>query len=90
MVVIIITSSLKIEFSYEKLESMTNGFSEENFIGKFQFGRVYRGIYERQHVTVKIYENPLIYDVYPGDNFRRFTVISLLLLYYAIIYFVIQ
>lgn len=61
-------------FSYGDLELYTNGFSEENFIGNFQFGRVYRGKIpqgfngmENQEVMVKVYEDSL-YQVYNSMN----------------------
>ncbi|KAJ4830202.1 hypothetical protein Tsubulata_050948 [Turnera subulata] len=55
------------------LRQYTNDFSQENFIGNFQFGKVYRGIYEGSEIVVKIWEkdNPF-YKVLPGDNQRRF------------------
>ncbi|KAJ4847875.1 hypothetical protein Tsubulata_011599 [Turnera subulata] len=62
------------------LRQYTNDFSQENFIGNFQFGKVYRGIYEGSQIwrerggeiVVKIWEkdNPF-YKVLPGDNERR-------------------
>uniref|UniRef100_A0A5B7ALJ9 Protein kinase domain-containing protein n=1 Tax=Davidia involucrata TaxID=16924 RepID=A0A5B7ALJ9_DAVIN len=63
--------------SYEELKQYTDNFSEENYIGKFQFGKVYRGKIEwaafggTQHLTVKIWEVPEIYGYYPGDNEER-------------------
>lgn len=67
---------------YEDLKAFTNGFSEDNLIGKFQFGKVYRGIWKEfwgycsesccdVEVVVKIYEDPLIYKVCPGDTQER-------------------
>ncbi|KAK9284950.1 hypothetical protein L1049_024132 [Liquidambar formosana] len=56
---------------YKDLEECTNGFSKENFIGKFQFGKVYRGMFLDEEVIVKIWEGPTIYKVYPGDNDSR-------------------
>ncbi|GLU07754.1 hypothetical protein SLE2022_247020 [Rubroshorea leprosula] len=62
---------------YRYLKSLSNGFSEENFIGKFQFGKVYRGIWKHIYkddndrtwrdleVVVKIWEDPLLYKVCP-------------------------
>ncbi|KAJ4837417.1 hypothetical protein Tsubulata_022498 [Turnera subulata] len=55
----------------------TNGFSQENLIGNFQFGKVYRGVckeYERgvcycRKVTVKVWEEENnLYTVLAGDN----------------------
>lgn len=68
------------EFTYEDLKLYTNEFSQDNLIGKFQFGRVYRGkiplnsieMDEVQEVTVKIWEDPEIYEVcHPEDNEER-------------------
>uniref|UniRef100_A0A2N9F9G1 Protein kinase domain-containing protein n=1 Tax=Fagus sylvatica TaxID=28930 RepID=A0A2N9F9G1_FAGSY len=58
-------------FSYNDLNLCTNGFSEQNLIGKFQFGKVYRGKFKSQEVTVKIWECPKEYIVQPGDNESR-------------------
>ncbi|KAK2973208.1 hypothetical protein RJ640_024495 [Escallonia rubra] len=46
---------------YKTLKEYTDDFSEENYIGKFQFGKVYRGKFQdlitgRNHVIVKIWE----------------------------------
>ncbi|XP_055959662.1 probable inactive leucine-rich repeat receptor-like protein kinase At3g03770 isoform X2 [Mercurialis annua] len=43
-------------FSYKELSMFTNGFNEQNFIGKFQFGRVFRGMIQEKKVMVKIWE----------------------------------
>lgn len=66
------------EFLYENLNEFTNGFSEENFVSNFQFGKVYRGkmppgIYgkEAKDVMVKIWDasNNRLYRVYhPVEN----------------------
>lgn len=79
------------EFTYEDLRSYTNGFCEELCIGKFQFGKLYRGLrktchvdytpkkrimiqnWEYHHVVVKMYEDPSIYKVCPGDTRERIT-----------------
>ncbi|KAK9293331.1 hypothetical protein L1049_021323 [Liquidambar formosana] len=57
------------EFSYKDLKILTNSFSGENFIGRTQFGKVYRGKIqqgwkgmEAQDVTVKIWEVPVIME----------------------------
>ena len=63
-------------FSYNDLNLCTNGFSEQNLIGKFQFGKVYRGKFKSQEVTVKIWECPKEYIVQPGDNESRLRVRS--------------
>ncbi|XP_031378688.1 uncharacterized protein LOC116194106 isoform X2 [Punica granatum] len=58
---------------FEELGLITNGFSKENYIGKFQFGRVYRGVYVNRAVVVKIWEDEgTNYKVLPGDNARRY------------------
>ncbi|KAL7211148.1 hypothetical protein ACSBR2_014100 [Camellia fascicularis] len=48
-------------YTYEELESITNGFSTENFIRDTQFGKVFRGKIQNglgtQEVTVKIWED---------------------------------
>lgn len=46
------SDSIKI-FSYEELKSYVNNFSEDNLIGDVQFGKIYRGYYGAQEVTVK-------------------------------------
>ena len=44
------------EFCWRDLELLTDFFSEENFIGKINFGKVYRGKTQQgQQVTVKIW-----------------------------------
>ncbi|XP_048128454.1 uncharacterized protein LOC115747272 isoform X2 [Rhodamnia argentea] len=58
---------------YSLIEEITNDFSEENYIGSFQFGKVYRGDYEGKKVTVKISEDkPLNFLVRPGEVARSF------------------
>lgn len=62
-------------FSFEELELFTNGFSQENFIGNTQFGKVYRGNIlkngmEAQEVTVKIWVDRGIYEVKPFQRSR--------------------
>lgn len=74
------------EFLYENLNEFTNGFSEENFVSNFQFGKVYRGkmppgIYgkEAKDVMVKIWDasNNRLYRVYhPEENRVRLAVCS--------------
>ncbi|XP_031379327.1 uncharacterized protein LOC116194617 [Punica granatum] len=58
-------------YSHADLRLFTSDFCEENLIGMFQFGRVYRGKIAEQEVTVKIWEVPKKYIVYKGDNQRR-------------------
>ncbi|XP_065849814.1 uncharacterized protein [Euphorbia lathyris] len=55
----------------EELENCVNGFSEENFMGKFQFGEVYRGTYNGTEVVVKIWKKQGRYRVLPGENEGR-------------------
>lgn len=55
---------------YSLIEEITNGFSEENYIGSFQFGKVYRGDYEGKKVTVKISEDKSL--IRPGAVARSF------------------
>ena len=42
---------------FEDLSSYTNGFSKENLIESFLFGKVYLGEMEGLKVTVKIWDN---------------------------------
>ncbi|XP_030968752.1 probable serine/threonine-protein kinase PBL21 isoform X1 [Quercus lobata] len=47
------------EYCWRDLELLTNSFSKENFIGKINFGKVYRGKTQQgQEVTVKIWFYP--------------------------------
>ncbi|KAL8031533.1 hypothetical protein ABFS82_13G032300 [Erythranthe guttata] len=61
-----------IKVSYTKLASYTNNFSESNYIGRFQFGKLYRGVLSSPpwvtYILVKIWEVPEIYSYEPGDN----------------------
>ncbi|XP_073157665.1 probable serine/threonine-protein kinase PBL28 [Henckelia pumila] len=61
--------------TYESLIHYTDNFSEENYLGHFQFGKFYRGKIVRdrgvQHVVVKKWEVPTIYNYHPGDNELR-------------------
>ncbi|KAJ4839798.1 hypothetical protein Tsubulata_036898 [Turnera subulata] len=45
-------------FSYEDISALTEGFSEDNIIGDFQFGKVFRGKTVGKEVTVKIWKVP--------------------------------
>ncbi|XP_050208461.1 uncharacterized protein LOC126657741 isoform X2 [Mercurialis annua] len=59
-------------FSYKELSMFTNGFNEQNFIGKFQFGRVFRGMIQEKKVMVKIWEpSDEIYLASQGGNKGR-------------------
>ncbi|XP_065850003.1 uncharacterized protein [Euphorbia lathyris] len=55
----------------KELEKCVNGLSEENFMGKFQFGEVYRGTYNGIEVVVKIWKKQGRYKVLPGENEGR-------------------
>ncbi|OMO67494.1 putative leucine-rich repeat receptor-like protein kinase [Corchorus capsularis] len=43
------------EISFEDLKSYTNDFSEDNFIGNFQFGKGFRGKIEDFDIIVKVW-----------------------------------
>uniref|UniRef100_A0A7N0V8Q8 Protein kinase domain-containing protein n=1 Tax=Kalanchoe fedtschenkoi TaxID=63787 RepID=A0A7N0V8Q8_KALFE len=58
-------------FKPEALEIVTDGFCESNCIGRFQFGKVYRGVGEFSDHTVKLFEKVDNYEVQPGDNEGR-------------------
>lgn len=63
--------------SYEDLASYTDNFSESNYLGPFQFGRLYHGKIQLecvQYVMVKLWEEPKIYAYFPGENERRLMV----------------
>ncbi|XP_065850422.1 probable serine/threonine-protein kinase PBL28 isoform X1 [Euphorbia lathyris] len=51
-------------FSCKALIKATDSFSEENLIGKYQFGKVFRGEIKGQKVTVKIWETIVDKGVY--------------------------
>ncbi|KAJ4836872.1 hypothetical protein Tsubulata_035783 [Turnera subulata] len=57
------------EYHDVKWHKATNGYSQENFIANFQFGKVYRGIFKGEEVIVKKYEEDN--GVLPGDNHSR-------------------
>ncbi|KAL7126300.1 hypothetical protein ABFS83_14G176900 [Erythranthe nasuta] len=57
-----------MRLKYKDLAAYTDNFSERNYIGRFQFGKLYRGSFGRRFVIVKIWEVPEIYDCEPGDN----------------------
>ncbi|XP_055959664.1 uncharacterized protein LOC126655331 isoform X2 [Mercurialis annua] len=66
-------SSTGVYLTAKELVKFTNGFSEDNFIGKFQFGEVYRGFnYRKEEVIVKVWNNEL-HNVRPGDNEARYS-----------------
>ncbi|OMO60371.1 hypothetical protein CCACVL1_24204, partial [Corchorus capsularis] len=60
-----------VEISFEDLKSYTDNFSEDNFIGNFQFGEVYRGKIEDHDVTVKVWMQQTLYVCFPGNNEHR-------------------
>ncbi|CAH9112990.1 unnamed protein product [Cuscuta europaea] len=55
----------------DDLMEIVNGYSEDCFIAKFQFGEVYRGIYDGKEVIVKVWKDDLD-TIRPGDNESRF------------------
>ncbi|KAL9683618.1 hypothetical protein QQ045_015442 [Rhodiola kirilowii] len=57
--------------SPEILEKITNGFCEDNCIGRFQFGKLYRGVGDDSNLIVKVYNKVDYYEVRPGDNEGR-------------------
>lgn len=66
------------EYSYEQLKGFTDDFSDEKFLGYFQFGEVYHGVIkegeQHQHVMVKVWEVPEDFHYYSGDIVLRLTV----------------
>ncbi|KAL3503094.1 hypothetical protein ACH5RR_037543 [Cinchona calisaya] len=62
-------------FSYDQLRELTDDFSQGNYIGTFQFGKIYRGKIKSAHevkdVLVKIWGKPEIDFYYEGDNELR-------------------
>ncbi|XP_065848767.1 uncharacterized protein [Euphorbia lathyris] len=58
-------------FSCKALIEATDSFSEENLIGKYQFGKVFRGEIKGQKVTVKIWETIVDKGVYQFGNEDR-------------------
>ncbi|KAK2972466.1 hypothetical protein RJ640_003892 [Escallonia rubra] len=67
-----------LELTADLLKKYTNGFSQANFLGNTQFGKLYRGKIpqgsseaEAQEVTVKIWEDPTICTVHPDDKRSR-------------------
>ncbi|GFQ04526.1 probable serine/threonine-protein kinase nak [Phtheirospermum japonicum] len=64
------------KFEYKKLVTYTDNFSESNYIGRFQFGKLYRGqipnLAIARYLVVKIWEAiPETYNYKPGDNKLR-------------------
>ncbi|KAG8387130.1 hypothetical protein BUALT_Bualt03G0221300 [Buddleja alternifolia] len=64
-----------VQLSYKELECYTDSFSERSYLGHFQFGKLYHGKINclgwTQHVLVKIWEVPEIYNYFDGDNELR-------------------
>ncbi|KAK3009277.1 hypothetical protein RJ639_014320 [Escallonia herrerae] len=67
-----------LELTADKLRAYTNGFSQDNFLGNTQFGKLYRGKIpcasteaEAQEVTVKIWQDPTFYVVDENDKKSR-------------------
>ncbi|GLU10350.1 hypothetical protein SLE2022_271630 [Rubroshorea leprosula] len=60
------------KISLEELMLYTQNFSKENFIGYFQFGKLYRGKIGERDVTIKIWKVSLVILSYPEDNIQRF------------------
>uniref|UniRef100_A0A7N0T5C3 Protein kinase domain-containing protein n=1 Tax=Kalanchoe fedtschenkoi TaxID=63787 RepID=A0A7N0T5C3_KALFE len=59
----------KAAFASDGLEALTNGFSQDNVIGNFQFGKVYRANDEYyKQLMVKVWDNC---EAWPEDNERR-------------------
>ena len=46
-----------VEFTSQNLKACTNNFNQSNLIGLTQFGRLFRGNLEGQHVSVKIWDD---------------------------------
>lgn len=67
-----------IKFNHRKLASWTNNFSDSNYIGRFQFGKLYRGVFSYPpwitNFLVKIWEVPEMDSYEPGDNEIRLMV----------------
>lgn len=76
-------------FTYEDLKLYTNNFSEENFIGDFQWGKVYRGYYDAREVMVKKWAVPTAwYMYYRGENEGRLKVyLILIFIVWALFFF---
>ncbi|KAG8372817.1 hypothetical protein BUALT_Bualt12G0106500 [Buddleja alternifolia] len=64
-----------VRLTYEKLVQYTDNFSKSNYIGHFQYGKLYRGkidwLMRVEYVMVKIWEVPEVYNYEPGDNKHR-------------------
>ncbi|XP_065849590.1 probable serine/threonine-protein kinase PBL7 [Euphorbia lathyris] len=60
-----------IVLPYLQLNMATSNFGEKNLIGKFQFGRVFRGVRAGKKVTVKIWETIKGENVYDEANELR-------------------
>ncbi|KAK4408875.1 LRR receptor kinase SERK2 [Sesamum angolense] len=71
------TNECPIKLRFEDLRLYTDNFSDRNYLGKFQFGKVYHGKVPLQGsaqpkpVTVKIWESLPEYSYYPNENASR-------------------
>ncbi|KAK4440816.1 Receptor-like kinase LIP2 [Sesamum alatum] len=71
------TKECPVKLRYEDLRLYTDNFSDRNYIGKFQFGKVYHGKVslegsaQPKSVTVKIWESIREYWYYPNENTNR-------------------
>ncbi|EYU30532.1 hypothetical protein ABFS82_14G178600 [Erythranthe guttata] len=60
-----------LKFEYKELVRFTDNFSDSNYIGRFQFGKIYRGVFGEVYpiyMLVKMWEVPEIYNYKPGDD----------------------
>ncbi|EYU42889.1 hypothetical protein MIMGU_mgv1a010357mg [Erythranthe guttata] len=61
-----------LDLSYQDLSYYTDNFSESNYLGHFQFGKLYRGkivhAESTRYVMVKIWEVSEVYTCIPGYN----------------------
>ncbi|XP_047336137.1 uncharacterized protein LOC124939739 [Impatiens glandulifera] len=57
--------------TYTDLAKITDNFSEDNYIGDFQFGKLYRGFLDKQHFTVKIWITSKLRDIVLGFRERN-------------------
>lgn len=86
-----------LEFLPWQLRKFTGEFSEETFLGKTQFGKLYRGRIlddanqnEAQTVTVKIWEDSMLSLDHPMENLSKLAVLFLLALCFLLKFLVID
>lgn len=60
--------------SSEAIKCYTSGFSEENYISVYPFGKLYHGCIDSQKVTVKTWEDVKLNFVEEGDDEIRLRV----------------